>query len=201
MQPLPNIDQQSTPSLAKTNPKTAAHWVFQLVNCFPPPPPPGTTQEVLRAITLILCQYREETIKEIVNPVSGMPTAFKYLPSLKEIKDYCDNKSSQIEQDKLRAIAHEKLVRTTLGAPQEEHPCYKGPIEDVKPGDVLHWSRLAEYDHFAKSKLGFDPGRPRGFFEKWIDTGRRPFVAVGAIDPVDWVVSPANHSVEKNPFE
>jgi len=66
---------------------------------------------------------------------------------------------------------------------------------------VLHWSRLAEYDHFAKSKLGFDPGRPRGFFEKWIDTGRRPFVAVGAIDPVDWVVSPANHSVEKNPFE
>ena len=203
MQPLPNFEPQSTPSTPKTDPKAAANWVYQMISCFPPPSP---TQEILKSIVLVFCQYRESTLREIVSPISGLPSEFKYLPSIKEINDFCKTKSSEIEQDKLRAIAHEKLVRAQIGSPRDidkeiKDPCYWGPIEDVKPGDVLHWSRLAEYDHFAKSKLGFDPGRPRGFFEKWVDTGRRPFAASQASSLSVPVAPPAGHSIEKNPFE
>lgn len=54
-------------------------------------------------------------------------------------------------------------------------PSYKGPIENVKPGDVLDWQRHEEYREFMKKQHNIKSIKTWGLDEKWEDNGMRPF--------------------------
>ena len=77
-----------------------------------------------------------------------------------------ERKAKELE---LRLRAHARLH------PLPKEP-YTGPIEDVKPGDILTWQRLDEFEKYIKTK-GIKPKR-WGRFEDYKDSGARPF-AVG----------------------
>lgn len=51
---------------------------------------------------------------------------------------------------------------------------YIGPIEFIRPGDLLTYDRLAEYDAFMRTKHGMVV-RHLGLNEIWTDSGQRPF--------------------------
>lgn len=51
---------------------------------------------------------------------------------------------------------------------------YIGPIEFVRPGDLLTYDRLVEYDAFMRAKHGMVV-KHLGLNEIWTDSGQRPF--------------------------
>lgn len=73
---------------------------------------------------------------------------------------------------------------------------YIGPIEQVRPGDILTFDRLAEYDAFMKAKHGMRTVRHWGFNENYVDSGARPFRLADKPD-----VSDAPPLEEPNPFD
>lgn len=52
---------------------------------------------------------------------------------------------------------------------------YTGPIEEVRPGDILEGARIDEYRLFMRRKHGIQNAKMWGLNEKWEDSGARPF--------------------------
>ena len=154
---------------------------------------------MVQAMVLIFSQYPESTLKVIVNPLEGLPSKFKFLPGVMEFGAACAEISAAVELQKQRIADHErKVYYQALPAPERpaEKGCYEGPIELVKPGDILSWERHAEYRAYMEAKHGFDPGRavdPKN----WMDSGRRPFDTLSGKHSAN-----QNQSTEEpNPFD
>lgn len=64
----------------------------------------------------------------------------------------------------------------------EKEP-YTGPIENVKPGDILHHTRFTEYDEFMRTKKNITNTKLWGFNETWLDNGSRPFQLSEKLEP------------------
>jgi len=67
---------------------------------------------------------------------------------------------------------------------------YTGPIEEVRPGDILTVERMAKYRAFMENKHNLKNIKMWGLNETWKDNGMRPF---------ETKLPPAPE--EKNPFE
>jgi hypothetical protein len=103
-----------------------------------------------------------------------MPSSFEFLPGLFRFKGYCEQKASEAAQHEMRA----KHARAKPASKPPEDPnagCYTGPIEEVKPGDILHSTRFEEYREFMKNKHNIQNARLWGVNETWRDNGQRPF--------------------------
>jgi hypothetical protein len=50
-----------------------------------------------------------------------------------------------------------------------------GPMEEIRPGDRIHWSRMEEWKMFMRTRHGIREPRIWGANETWIDSGARPF--------------------------
>lgn len=77
-------------------------------------------------------------------------------------------------------------------------PSYTGPIEEIRPGDVLHWTRFDEYREFMRKKHNIKNIKTWGISETFKDNGMRPFAVPDS--------TIAKHISEKpedvtNPFE
>jgi hypothetical protein len=60
--------------------------------------------------------------------------------------------------------------------PMSDHkPDYTGPIEQIKPGDILNWRRYEEYREFMLKKHGLKNIKLWDQGEEWIDNRQRPF--------------------------
>jgi hypothetical protein len=181
------------------------------------------TDEFTAALVNLLCMYPEKVVADVLHPTMGLPSRFKYLPTIAEFKKEFEGEVSSIwwrayrkEQERNQQLnaeeraARELEMRLRAGerlhpTPKaEERPVYTGPIENVKPGDLLTYDRLAEYDAFMRKTHGIKP-RHFGVFEDWEDSGARPFSA-----KVDLNLSYKNKTSEldakpedgeKNPFE
>ena len=70
---------------------------------------------------------------------------------------------------------------------------YEGPIEDIRPGDILSWRRYEEYREFMLKKHGIKNIKIWGQDEEYKDSGQRPFRLAEKPLPID---TPAI-----NPFE
>src|ERR1700688_5011419 len=167
MQPLTVSTQQQT---YITNPKTASLWVRQLVKLFPTTNN-ETTEEMIASMVLIFTQYPESLLSQICNPSTGMPSSFEFLPGLFRFKGYCEQRASE-------AAEHERLAKQGRAKPARRSDdsfvgCYTGPIENVKPGDILHCTRFDEYREFMKTKNNIST-KLWGFHEAWRDNGARP---------------------------
>lgn len=158
---------------ARMEPKEAGHWVAQLLKLFPQAAPP--TSEMVAAMVTLVCQHSRETVSKTFSP-DGIPSKFNFLPSLKEIKDALDDVASApvIEAHRQRQLK-EQLEERNAYAPQKPRGEYWGPIEEVKPGDVLPFSRFSEYDKFMREKKGIQKVKHYTFTEEWKDNGQRPF--------------------------
>jgi hypothetical protein len=110
-----------------------------------------------------------------------------------EFKEYCEKTSASIAEHSKRVQDHERLVRSQAQPREETHQqpsdCYTGPIEDARPGHILHWSRLQEYRDYMRITHGIQNAKLWGVFENWVDSGQRPFklttkpIEVNPFDP------------------
>ena len=64
-----------------------------------------------------------------------------------------------------------------------EQTCYTGPIEDIRPGDIISWERFDEYREFMRTKKNITNIKLWGTNEEWIDNHQRPFSGVSNINP------------------
>jgi hypothetical protein len=74
-----------------------------------------------------------------------------------------------------------------------DRPSYDGPIEDIRPGDVIEWHRIDEYRAFMKAKKGIKNAKLWDSNENWEDSGQRPFQIATKPQPI---IAP-----DHNPFE
>lgn len=169
MTKLTNSEQPSQP---KTNPVTATHWLGDLLKLFPPTT--ELTPERLRAMAEVFTSYPESLLKEICHPTSGMAISFKFLPSLFEFRRYCEERAGEAAERE--RWAKEAAAPRRILPPQDPTAgCYTGPIEYVKPGDILHYTRFEEYREFMRTKKNIPSVRLWGANEVWIDNNQRPF--------------------------
>src|ERR1043166_4929526 len=54
------------------------------------------------AITAILARYPEEVITTVTHPATGLPSKKSWLPTVKEVRDACDDAHEPIMQNELR---------------------------------------------------------------------------------------------------
>lgn len=125
-----------------------------------------------------------------------MPSRFEYLPGIFKFRQYCEEVAKEA-QEHARRLAAAKRPRAPYTAPAPSPGCYTGPIELVKPGDILDQARILEYREFMKTK-GFHQIRLWGVNERWEDNHARPFAVPDS--------TIAKHLSEKpedvsNPFE
>jgi len=171
--------------VSKMEPKEASHWVSQLLKFFPQANPPSP--ELVAAMVALACQYQREVVMKTFS-VDMLPVKYNYLPSLKELKDELDNASAAAIAPNNYSQRVKKQIeeRITIKKLTE----YIGPIDEVRPGDILSVERQEEYRAFMKSKHPGVSTKMWGLNETWIDNGMRPFDVKLPPEPE-----------EKNPFE
>lgn len=193
-----NLNSASEKPL-KTEAITAGHWLHQMLKLFPDTG--NLTEEMIKAMVLVFTQYPESMLKEIVNPLTGLPSRFKFTPSIMEFGQACAEIASSVALHDQRLRDHEEWVRQkALPAPEKapERPCYEGPIENVKPGDILSWDRQEEYRLYMQKAHQITP-KIWGFYEEYRDNGQRPFaVRVEAPKEKNQIPLPPENP---NPFE
>ncbi len=139
--------------------------------------------------------YPEKAIAEVCSPAYGLCTKMKFLPSLAELKSALDDASVEIiERERRMALAARKPIPVPYSDVEEDsRPSYTGPIEDIKPGDVLDQSRFPEYREFMKNKKGIPNIKMWGRHQDWEDNKHRPFG--GGWEPPKPILPPKENKI------
>ena len=133
-------------SISEGHKKAAAHWAAQFIQLFPTTSTP-LNETFIAGVTALFASYSEVVLKYACNPVSGIPSRFKFLPTIAELKTELGNAAATIERDRERAATPprvflpkppqrleseaERLARLDV----EYKDCYWGSDEDIQPGD------------------------------------------------------------------
>lgn len=170
METLPPFDPLVV--LPKTTAKSAENWAHQLFKLFPSLTATTLTSEFIAGITRILELYPEAVLASVCSPAFGIASKLDFFPSLAKLKSFCDEAAFELTERERRAQSGKAIA-----GPRPDYfaGCYTGPIENVKPGDILHHTRFDEYHEFMKNKKNITNTKLWGFSETWIDSGARPF--------------------------
>ncbi len=125
----------------------------------------------------IFTTYPDTVVAEVCR-ATGLPTTAKYLPSLAELKTAL-NEAQKTLLERKRFEAMEPIRRTADYMPPVQKPTdtYTGPIEDIRPGDVIGYDRLEEYKEFMRRKHGLTVKVYPAGDNSHVDTGERPFAS------------------------
>lgn len=179
MEKLPAYDPSKV--LPKTTRKSAENWAHQLFKLFSSLQATTINSEFSDGVIQVLELYPEAVLAIVCSPAYGIASKQDFFPSLAKLKSFCEEAATELAE-RARRAATPKMIPTKKRA-DEFAGCYTGPIENIKPGDILHHTRFEEYRQFMREKKNILNARLWGANETWIDSGQRPF------------------SEEPNPFE
>jgi len=178
------------------------HWVAHLQGLFPQTETP-LTSEMTQAMAEIMADYSEKVLADVCGSkgICTKEEFFPSIAKLKKYLDEAAAQEALPAKQSEKVVRlfaerqsyqEDRSTRPTLKEIKAKYgenyglndyrpakplddtsDCYKGPIEDIKPGDILHWSRMEEYKSFIRTK-GVTP-KLWGVDETWRDTGQRPF--------------------------
>lgn len=140
----------------------------------------------------LLTDYTESVLAKGLDKKT-LIAKFQYLPDLNTLKRHLDDIAAKPFEDGARQQRLREQFADREKYKVKNREFYTGPIEDVRPGDILSYERLAEYDKFMREKKGIQKVKHWTATEDWQDNGMRPF-------EVKLPESPKNNS-EENPFE
>lgn len=159
------------------NSPRCAHWVAKLQDLFPQTESPLTPGMVL-AMSEIMESYSEKVLAKVCGSfgICADPE-HKYFPSISELKSALDAEATKQAgaaqySERVKAQLEE---RERIQSKNKPKPDYTGPIEDVKPGDILTVERQQEYREFMAKKHNMKDVKLWGQNEVWTDSGARPF--------------------------
>lgn len=120
--------------------------------------------------------YPEKIAAMVCNPVSGIASQLKYFPSIAELKSSCDAAASEYNARlRLERMAARRAAPQPKTEQEDTTGLYMGPMEEIRPGDVISWNRMDEYKEFMRTKKGIQNVKNWGVNDKWVDSGQRPF--------------------------
>src|SRR5258705_10052193 len=122
-------------------PRNCAHWVDQLQKLFPQTSVPVTV-EFAKAMGEIMGLYSEKVIASVCSPIDGLCTKIEYLPSLAKLKSSLEEAASEISERE--RLASQPRPQPAPRQKPDKSYLYTGPIEKIKPGDILSYRRLRE---------------------------------------------------------
>ena len=140
--------------------------------------------------------YPEKVIASVCSPIDGLCTKIEYLPSLAKLKSSLEEAASEISERE--RLASQPRPQPAPRQKPDKSYLYTGPIEKIKPGDILAGSRLEEYNNFIRSK-GIVP-KSWGRFETWRDNGARPFDNNNLSVKPQSIIGPEENN-NSNPFD
>lgn len=159
--------------LTKATQKSAGNWAHQLVKLFPSTAATILTPDFLAAISAVFMEYPEAVLASVCSPSFGISAKQDYFPSLNQLKKSCEDAAFELgERERRMAASKRKPVPKNQ---DDLSNCYTGPIENIKPGDILHSTRFEEYRTFMKTKHSMQSVKLWGSSEQWRDNGQRPF--------------------------
>ncbi len=171
-----------------TDPRTARLWTDQLLSYYPQTTPVDVT--FLEAIAEILASYPEKVVSKICNRTCGLPVRTQFLPTLKEIKDACE--------EEMRAV-YDKTRSDRLAAEQFRLRDEVATMERERAE-----GKRATYEQLiAKLPPELRMKRPTDkFMPDWVPTIEELCKKYGFVNPYENEKnSEENSDEEKNPFE
>lgn len=118
--------------------------------------------------------YPEKVLARVCSATEGLCTKRAFLPSLFHLKEALDQAGFEIHEEEVRRQIAFKPAGKPAESVNPKEGCYDGPIEQIKPGDTLHYSRYEEYRIWLKQAKGINT-KMWGVGEAWEDNGARPF--------------------------
>lgn len=73
---------------AKADKAEVGAGVKRMLGCYPAGKP-ADPQVYVAAITAVLAQYPNEIVRQVTDPVNGLPASCKFLPSIAELTETC----------------------------------------------------------------------------------------------------------------
>lgn len=111
--------------------------VKRLLGCYPAGKP-ADPQVYVAAVTAVLAQYPNEVVRQVTDPINGLPASCKFLPSIAELTEACSKLMAPY-----RAEYREAMEAAKRAAEREDREKYNDPemrkrvnamIEDWKAG-------------------------------------------------------------------
>jgi hypothetical protein len=115
--PLPQVAVSSPSSVSKSESETlwepcsrslAAERATILTGCYKRDEA-ADPEIFIRAATEMLAQYPEATVRKVTHPASGLPSKLKWLPSIAELKEACEDDIGYVRRNVERAKHWEGL--------------------------------------------------------------------------------------------
>ena len=122
-------------------------------------------------------EYPEKAVSVVCSPTNGLASKLEFFPSLAKLKSALDDAAFDIKEHERRVRQASMPPPQQISAPQNKPAsgCYTGPIELVKPGDILDQSRFDEYRQFMRTQKNMPVVKLWGVNENWVDSQQRPF--------------------------
>jgi len=87
------------------------------------------------AVTLILSRYPESVITSVTHPESGLPVKYNWIPTLKEVKDACEESFAPIRANEARL----KRIKEQMEMREREDRGEKPTLEQLKEKYGANW--------------------------------------------------------------
>lgn len=92
------------------------------------------------AVTAVLAHYPQEVITSVTHPVTGLPSKKSWLPTIKEVRDECDEVMEPIVQNEARL----KRIKEQMEARAREDAGVKPTMEQLKERFGETWGLTAK---------------------------------------------------------
>lgn len=126
----------STDLAAKTDPYTAVARAKVLAGCYRKDDA-ADPETYAAAISAILTEYPEDIVMRVTDPRSGLPARLQWLPSVKEVRDACEEIAERRRQAELAAAREQAQLRERREwiAKREHRPT----IDELKAKHGENW--------------------------------------------------------------
>jgi hypothetical protein len=108
------------------------------------------------AFVAVLARYPKEIIQAATDPVSGLPSHLKWLPTIAELRAECDRLSKIAQASEQRKADLEKQIAESLQRDRE--------LANLPPQAPREYGQIYDGTRFAEAVTKH--GRPFGVFER-----------------------------------
>lgn len=137
----------STSSRHTTNPVTAIERAKILAGCYRKDDA-ADPETYLMAVSAVLAEYAPDIVSQVTDPRSGLPSRLNWLPSVKEVRDACE----EIDQRRRRMAEAAAREREQLEARRKDEAAkaIKPTLEQLRDKYGPNWGLAAPVEEDTK---------------------------------------------------
>ena len=109
----------------------------------------------IRAAATVLSGYPEDVVRKVTHPAFGIPSKLKFLPSIAEIRDACEEEMKPVYAARRREIEAERnrrMLAPPTVPPESRERAVKRWFDDIRPS-MIPAAKATETADQAKARL------------------------------------------------